>query len=180
MTDYHGHRTSLERWEVSLCFVYYFNKNNSSNSMVNQDVHNSIMVSRILMIEYRFLINFSRKIKPNHLFTVTQASLGSAKGMEICSSLLMCCDEDESTTNQISRTAGSILMCDTQKSLTIRLERIPDATVPIGTVLDLLQASCEDGKGNFRNCPMMMLTGNAISQPISPGFGQCNIRIAST
>jgi hypothetical protein len=26
---------------------------------------------------------------------------------------------------------------------------------------------------------MMMLTGNAISQPISPGFGQWNIRITS-
>jgi hypothetical protein len=26
---------------------------------------------------------------------------------------------------------------------------------------------------------MMMLTGSAISQPISPGFGQWNIRIAS-
>jgi hypothetical protein len=70
-------------------------------------------------------------------------------------------------------------MCDTWKSLTISLECITDATVPIGTVLDLRQASCEDGKGNFRNCSMMRLTGNAISQPISPGFGQWNIQITS-
>jgi hypothetical protein len=86
----------------------------------------------------------------------------------------MCCDEDESTTNH-----GSILMCDTRKSLPVRDKHIPDATVLIGTVSDLRQASCEDGKGNFRNCSMMMFTGNAVSQPISPGFGQWNIRIAS-
>jgi hypothetical protein len=46
-TDFHGHRTSLERREVGLCFVYYFKNNNNSNNMVNQDVHNSIMVSWI-------------------------------------------------------------------------------------------------------------------------------------
>jgi hypothetical protein len=49
----------------------------------------------------------------------------------------MCRDFDESTTNQISRIEGSILICDLQKSLPIRLERIPDATVPIGTNLFL-------------------------------------------
>jgi hypothetical protein len=76
--------------------------------------------------------------------------------MKICSSQLMCCDEDESTTNHISRTDGSILMCDTRKSMPIRLERIPDATVPIGTDLYLRQASCENGKRNFRNNSMMM------------------------
>jgi hypothetical protein len=97
--------------------------------------------------------------------------------MKICSSLLMCCDEDESTTNQISRTDGSLLMCDTRKSLPIAntCGTITNATVLIGTILDLCQAICEDGKGFFRNCSIMMLTANAISQPISPGFGQWNI-----
>jgi hypothetical protein len=61
------------------------------------------------------------------------------------SSLLMCSHNDESTTNQI-------LTWDTWKSLPIRVERIPDATVPIGTDLDVRQACYEDGKENFRNC----------------------------
>jgi hypothetical protein len=57
-------------------------------------------------------------------------------------------DEDESTTNRISRTDGSTMICFTRKSLPIRVERITDATVPIGTNLDLLQVSCED-EGKF-------------------------------
>jgi hypothetical protein len=76
-------------------------------------------------------------------------------------------------TNQISRTAASILMYDIWKSLPLRLEHITDATAPIGTVLDRRQASCEDGKGNFRNCSMMMPS-------ISVGFQCSNTLNAST
>jgi hypothetical protein len=97
--------------------------------------------------------------------------------MKTQSPLTICCHDDESTTNQISRSIRPISTCDTLKTFPMRLERITDATVPIGTNLDLCQACCEDGKGNSETAPM--LTRNTVSQPISPGFGQWNIRIAS-
>jgi hypothetical protein len=78
--------------------------------------------------------------------------------MNVCSSLLMCFDEDESTTSQISRTDGSILICDARKLLPMRKECISDAIASIGTDLGLRQACYEDGKLIFRNCSMMMLT----------------------
>jgi hypothetical protein len=43
----------------------------------------------------------------------------------------------------------SILTWNTWKSLPLRMERIPDAIVPIGIDLDLRQAWCEYGKENF-------------------------------
>jgi hypothetical protein len=107
------------------------------------------------MVEYRFLIKFSRIIYPIHLFYSTQypGVFRVRLRDEHCSSLLMCCDEDKSTTNQISRMDASSFMCDTRKPLPIRLERIPDANVPIGTNLDLHQASFEDGKEIFETAP---------------------------
>jgi hypothetical protein len=56
---------------------------------------------------------------------------------------LKCCHDDESTTNQISRTIRPISTWDTWKSFPIPVKRIPDATVPIGTDLDLRQACCD-------------------------------------
>jgi hypothetical protein len=67
--------------------------------------------------------------------------------------MLTCCHDDESTTNQISRTVRPISSWDTWKSFAIRLERITDATVPIGTDLDLRQAFCEDEKENSESAP---------------------------
>jgi hypothetical protein len=61
---------------------------------------------------------------------------------------MICCYDDESATNQILRTIRPISTYDTWKSLPIRVERIPNATVPIGTNLDLRQLCCEDGKEN--------------------------------
>jgi hypothetical protein len=66
---------------------------------------------------------------------------------------MICCHDIESTTNQSSRAIRPISTWYTWKSLPIRLERIPDATVPIGTNLDLHQACCEDGKENSETAP---------------------------
>jgi hypothetical protein len=73
--------------------------------------------------------------------------------MKTRSSLMSCCNDDESTTNQISRTIRPISAWDTWKSWPICVERITDATVPIGTDLVLRQACCEDGKKNFETAP---------------------------
>jgi hypothetical protein len=54
---------------------------------------------------------------------------------------------------KISRTIRPISTWDTWKSLPVRVERIADATVPIGTDLDLRQACCEDGKENSETVP---------------------------
>jgi hypothetical protein len=72
------------------------------------------------------------------------------------------------TTNQISGTIRPILRWDTWKSLPIHAKRISDATVPIGTDLDLHQACCVDEKENFRNFSIVMLTRDTVSQSISP------------
>ena len=77
--------------------------------------------------------------------------------MKTRSSLMSCCHDDESTTNQISRNTRPILTWDTWKSLPIRVECIPDATVPIGTHLDLRQACCKDGKENSETAPWWCL-----------------------
>jgi hypothetical protein len=66
---------------------------------------------------------------------------------------MTCCHDDESTTNQILGTIRPISTWDTWKSLPIRVERSTDATVPIGTDLDLSQACCEDGKENSETAP---------------------------
>jgi hypothetical protein len=66
---------------------------------------------------------------------------------------MICCHDDESTTNWISRTIRPISTWDTWKSFSIRVELIPDATAPIGTDLDLCQAYCEDGKENSETTP---------------------------
>jgi hypothetical protein len=73
--------------------------------------------------------------------------------MKTRSSLLKCCQDDESTTNQNSRTIWPISTWDTWKSLSIGLERITEATLLIGTNLDLRQACCEDGKENSETAP---------------------------
>jgi hypothetical protein len=67
--------------------------------------------------------------------------------------MLKCCHDDESTTNQISRTIRPISTWDAWKSLAIRVELITDAAVPIGTNLDLRQACCENGKENSETAP---------------------------
>jgi hypothetical protein len=56
-----------------------------------------------------------------------------------------------------------------------RVERIPDATVPIGSDLDLRQVYCEYVTGIFRNCSTMMLIRIAVSPSISSEFGQSYI-----
>jgi hypothetical protein len=61
---------------------------------------------------------------------------------------MICCHDDESTTNLSSGTIRPISTWDTWKLLPICFERIPGATVLIGTDFDLRQACCEDGKGN--------------------------------
>jgi hypothetical protein len=66
---------------------------------------------------------------------------------------MICCHDDESTTNQISRTIRPISTYDTWKSFPIRVERVTDATVPTGTDLDLRQACCEDGKEKSEAAP---------------------------
>jgi hypothetical protein len=53
----------------------------------------------------------------------------------------------------ISRTSRQISTWDTWKSFPICLEYITNATVPIGTNLDLHQACCEDGKENSETAP---------------------------
>jgi hypothetical protein len=65
---------------------------------------------------------------------------------------VICCHDDESTTNQISRMIRPISTWDTWKKLPIRVELIPDATAPIGTDY-LLPACCEDGKENSETAP---------------------------
>jgi hypothetical protein len=122
-------------WELGCVVLCYFN--NNSNNMAHKDDDNFMMVSWIGIVEYRFHINFFRLIKPCYPFAIKQASLGSAEGMKTRSFLLKCCHDDESTTNQISRNIRPISTWDTCKSLPIRVERITDATVPIGTDLDL-------------------------------------------
>jgi hypothetical protein len=125
--------------------------------MAHKDDDNFMMVSQIGTVKYRFQIKFSRWIEPCYPFAIKQASLGSAEGMKNRSSLLKCCHDDESTTNQISRTIREISTWDTWKSLPIRVQRIPNATVPIGTDLDLCQACCDDGKGNSEPVPWWCL-----------------------
>jgi hypothetical protein len=58
-----------------------------------------------------------------------------------------------SKTNLISRTIRPVSTWHAWKSLPIHVERIPDATVPIGTNWDLRHACCKDGKENSETAP---------------------------
>jgi hypothetical protein len=50
------HSLSVLHWELGCVVLYYFN--DSNNNMADKDDHNSMMVSQIRTVEYRFKINF--------------------------------------------------------------------------------------------------------------------------
>jgi hypothetical protein len=113
------------------------------------------------------------------MFSNTQVSLGSAEAMKTWSSLMICCHDDESTTNRISSTIGPMSTWDTWKSLPTHIGRILDAAVPIGTDFGPWSGMLWGWKGKFRNFSKMIITRNSVPQPIPPRFGQWNIWITS-